>query len=191
MPCWYLESLYTQENVKSVVIRAAHSSYVHFMFVDMFYLLRTWTLCFSLSSLLYHHHPCGWLSPAKPWWSIETFGMLTPPKGTQNDEWHWSQCDDLLEVLAFFLLFFYFLFFVCSLIDNTSFFLLSTFSQSGFLHALVCLRLTSLCCVCCPFLKLYWVMHKMLSETSSVSMPVWKRLPNQRNKWTECLDMHH
>lgn len=58
-----------------------------------------------------------------------------------------------------------FVFCACSLIISLSF-LLSTFSQSGFLNASVCLRLTSLCCVWCPSLKLYWVMHKMLSETS-------------------------
>lgn len=122
-PCWCLKSLYTQENVKSVFIPAAHSSYVHFTSVDMlFYSVCTWTVCFSLSSLLYHHHPCGWLSPAKPWWSIETFGMLTPPEGTQNGEWHWSQCDDLLEVLAFIHLCYVCLFFLCVLFDNQSFF---------------------------------------------------------------------
>lgn len=156
------------------------------MSVDVFYLLCTWTLCLSLSPLLYHHHPCGWLSPAKPWWSIETFGMLTPPEGAQNDEWHWSRCDDLLEVLAFFFLLY---FFSWMLLDNKSC-LFAVHILSIWISP--CIGLSSLdISMLCLFSLPHWVMHQMLGGTSSVSMPVWKRLPNQRNKWTERLDMHH
>lgn len=36
--------------------------------------------------LLFRIIPSMWvIVPAKPWWSIETFGMLIPPKDSQND----------------------------------------------------------------------------------------------------------
>lgn len=74
----------------------------------------------SVSSLLYHHHPCGWLSPAKPWWSIETFGMLTPPRG--HPEWRMalvSMWPPARSACFYFILCF---FRVCSLVISLSFF---------------------------------------------------------------------
>ena len=67
--------------------------------------------------------PSVWvIVPAKPWWSIETFGMIISPKDDQNGItalvilWRLARC-------ACFS-------FVC--FDNKSVFLLPAFSQSGF-----------------------------------------------------------
>lgn len=62
--------------------------------------------------------------PAKPWWSIETFGMLIPPK--RRLEWQSSIGQTVTTFLAVLALN------VCS--DNKLVFLLSTFSQSGSLN---------------------------------------------------------
>lgn len=52
------------------------------MLMCFYMLLCTWTLYFSL---LFRIIPSMWvIVPAKPWWSIETFGMLTTPKDDQN-----------------------------------------------------------------------------------------------------------
>lgn len=73
--------------------------------------------------LLFCIIPSMWvIVPAKPWWSIETFGMLIPPKDDQNGRTALVSLWLLARHACFSI--------VC--FDNESVFLLSTFSQSGF-----------------------------------------------------------
>lgn len=125
-------------------------------------------LCISLCLLLFCIMSSMWvIVPAKPWWSIETFGMLSSSKDGQNGRaalvvlWKPARC-------ACFL----FLFFkVCPALIIIQCFLLSAFSQSGYLLSAVCpihwfvyAYHFMLCFNSLPS-NSFWVMRKMLRET--------------------------
>lgn len=68
--------------------------YICFMFVAVYSCFYVHELCISLY-LLFCIIPSMWvIVPAKPWWSIETFGMPIPLKDDQNGRtalvWLWK-----------------------------------------------------------------------------------------------------
>lgn len=126
-------------------------------------------LCISLC-LLFRIIPSVWvIVPAKPWWSIETFGMLIPPKDDQNGNWHWSHCGNLLDVLAFLL---------CALIINQCFY---------YPHSL---NLDICCLLCFPYIGLSLLTIFMLcllafpQTLSSDAQDAQRNLPC--NFWVLC-----
>lgn len=113
--------------------------YICFMFVDVLYLLLcTWTLYFSLSSLLYHPIHVGDCS-CKTLVINRDFWYAYSSK--RWPEW-------LLALVSLWKLARCACFFLCVCFDNKSVFLLSTFSQSGYLLSAVS---HTLVCLCIPF----------------------------------------
>lgn len=159
-------------------------------------LLMCYTCCYvhelyiSLC-LLFRIIPSMWvIVPAKPWWSIETFGMLIPPKDGQNGRT--ALVSNLLDVLASI---------VCP--DNKSvFFLLSAFSQSGYLPSAVFpihwfvfayhffAVFNSLPTKCCKWCTRCSEKPPLLFLSVVFPFSLWIRLLNNR-KHTEFLGMHH
>lgn len=193
MAFWYTCSSYTAVDSQSLFtflrcmstlfsfLSLLFTTYTPCLLMCFYLLLCTWTLYFSF---LFRIIPSMWvIVPAKPWWSIETFGMLIPPKDDENGR---------TALVSLWLLARCACFIVC--FDNKSVFLLSTFSQSGFpIHWFVfAYHFFMLCLIVFSQTVLSDAQDSQINFPSNskccVSLPFWIRLLNNRNNW---VSLHH